>query len=236
MITKWILFFVLLFTTSVNAQDDAMTLVKKIKAKLELVTDYKASGILKTDVAFLKVPVAKVNVYFKKPNKFRITKEKGLSILPKGGVSINMQDALAENNFLALDAGSVTLNGILLRIVKVLPASDAGDVVLTTLYIYEKDLLINKVTTTTKQNGTYDVLLTYNKWRNYALPDKTVFSFNTKDYKLPKGVTLEFDDGERPDTEKLKNKKGTIEITYQTYEINKGVPDNYFALTPALSP
>ena len=232
MITKWILPLVLLFTTAVNAQDDAMTLVKKIKAKLELVTDYKASGILKTDVTFLKVPLAKVNVYFKKPNKFRITKEKGLSILPKGGVSINMQDALAENNFLALDAGSVTLNGILLRIVKVLPASDAGDVVLTTLYIDEKDLLINKVTTTTKQNGTYDVLLTYNKWRNYALPDKTVFSFNTKDYKLPKGVTLEFDDGERPDTEKLKNKKGTIEITYQTYEINKGVPDSYFALTP----
>ena len=116
-----------------------------------------------------------------------------------------------------------------------LPTNDAGDVVLTTLYIDEKDLLIHKVSTTTRQNGTYEVDLTYNKWSNYALPDKTVFSFNTRDYKLPKGVTMEFDDGERPDMERFKNKKGTVEILYQTYEINRGVPDSYF-LTPSPSP
>lgn len=228
MIYKWLIIFAFFFSPTANAQDAAMVLVQKVKAKLALVTDYKATGSLKTNVAFLKVPVAKVNVYFKKPNKFRITKEKGISILPRGGVSINMQDVLAESNFIALDAGATTIDGILLKIIKVLPSSDAGDVVLTTLYIDENKLLINKVTTTTKQNGTYDVVLTYNKWANYALPDKTVFSFNTKDYKLPKGVTLEFDDGERPDAEKLKNKKGTVEILYKTYEINKGVADSFF--------
>jgi outer membrane lipoprotein-sorting protein len=228
MTTKWILVFISFFGASASAQDATMLLVKKLQAKLAIVTDYKATGTLKTDVAFLKVPVAKVAIYFKKPNKFRITKEKGISILPRGGVSINMQDMLSENNFIALDAGTTTLNGVLLKVIKILPNNDAGDVVLTTLYIDEKKLLINKVATTTKQNGTYDVTLTYNHWINYALPDKTVFSFNTKDYKLPKGVTLEFDDGERPDTEKLKSKKGTVEITYQTYEINKGVPDSFF--------
>jgi outer membrane lipoprotein-sorting protein len=231
---KWILILLFFIGTNAIAQD-ALSLVQKVKAKLDLVKDYTATGRLKTDVAFLKVPIAKVNVYFKKPNKFRISKEKGISILPKGGVSVNMQNILADNNFLALDAGTTTINGIPLRIVKVLPTNDAGDVVLTTLYIDEKDLLIHKVSTTTRQNGTYEVDLTYNKWSNYALPDKTVFSFNTRDYKLPKGVTMEFDDGERPDIERFKNKKGTVEILYQTYEINKGVPDSYF-LTPSPSP
>lgn len=231
---KWILILLFFIGTNVIAQD-ALSLVQKVKAKLDLVKDYTATGRLKTDVAFLKVPIAKVNVYFKKPNKFRISKEKGISILPKGGVSVNMQNILADNNFLTLDAGTTTINGIPLRIVKVLPTNDAGDVVLTTLYIDEKDLLIHKVSTTTRQNGTYEVDLTYNKWSNYALPDKTVFSFNTRDYKLPKGVTMEFDDGERPDMERFKNKKGTVEILYQTYEINKGVPDSYF-LTPVPSP
>ena len=231
---KWILILLFFIGTNVIAQD-ALSLVQKVKAKLDLVKDYTATGRLKTDVAFLKVPIAKVNVYFKKPNKFRISKEKGISILPKGGVSVNMQNILADNNFLTLDAGTTTITGIPLRIVKVLPTNDAGDVVLTTLYIDEKDLLIHKVSTTTRQNGTYEVDLTYNKWSNYALPDKTVFSFNTRDYKLPKGVTMEFDDGERPDMERFKNKKGTVEILYQTYEINKGVPDSYF-LTPVPSP
>jgi hypothetical protein len=61
--------------------------------------------------------------------------------------------------------------------VKVLPADNNSDVVLTTLYIDETNLLIKKSTTTTKENGTYDVELFYGKWIAYALPDKTVFSF-----------------------------------------------------------
>jgi len=210
-----------------NAQD-AMTLVKQVKAKLDKVNDYTAMGKMKTDVAFLKVPVATVNIYFKKPNKFRISKEKGISIMPKGGVSVNMQSVLMDNNFVALDAGAADISGKPVKVIKLLPISESSDVVLTTLYIDVANLLIAKATTTTKENGTYDVELTYNKWAAYALPDKMVFSFNTKDYKLPKGVTLEFDDGERPNLEKLKDKKGRVEITYIQYEINKGLPDSFF--------
>ena len=216
------------FFSNAMAQD-AMALVKKVKAKLEAVNDYSASGKLKTDVAFLKVPVATVNIYFKKPNKFRISKEKGISILPKGGVSINMQNLLSETNFIALDAGQQTMNGITVKLIKLLPSNELSDIVLTTLYIDEANLLIKKSSTTTRENGTYDVELFYGKWMSYALPDKTIFSFNTKDYKLPKGVTLEFDDGEKPDAAKLQKRKGTVEITYLNYNINKGVPDSYFA-------
>ncbi|MCU0395054.1 MAG: hypothetical protein MUF29_04045 [Chitinophagaceae bacterium] len=218
----------LLGAANLTAQD-ATALVKKVKARLDKVTDYSATGRLRTDVAFLKVPVARVQVYYRQPNRFRITKEKGISILPKGGVSVNMQHVLANENFTALDAGTATLHGSAVKVVKVIPADPASDVVLTTLYIDEKNLLVRKSTTTTRENGTYDVELFYGKWTQYALPDRTLFSFNTKDYKLPKGVTLEFDDGEKPDASKLKNKKGFVELTYDQYNINKGVPESYFA-------
>ncbi|HSC53773.1 MAG TPA: hypothetical protein VLC98_09140 [Phnomibacter sp.] len=217
------------FCFSSTAQDASTALVLKVKARLDKVNDYSAIGKLRTDVAFLKVPVAKVNVYFKKPNQFRITKEKGISILPKGGVSINMQNLLAEKDFVALDAGNATVQGMAVKVIKLLPADNNSDVVLTTLYIDEKVLLVRRATTTTKENGTYDVEMFYGKWSEYALPDKTIFSFNTKDYKLPKGVTLEFDDGEKPDPNKLKNKKGFVEISYDSYNINKGLPASYFS-------
>jgi outer membrane lipoprotein-sorting protein len=220
---------ILIATAFVAQAQDATALILKLKAKLEKVNDYSATGRLRTDVAFLKVPVAKVNVYFKKPNRFRISKEKGISILPKGGVSVNMQNVLNDKNFVALDAGTATVQGQTVKVVKVLPADNNSDVVLTTLYIDETNLLIKKSTTTTKENGTYDVELFYGKWIAYALPDKTVFSFNTKDYKLPKGVTLEFDDGEKPNANKLKNKKGYVELTYDNYVINKGVPESFFS-------
>lgn len=207
---------------------DANTLVKQVKAKLDKVNDYQATGKMKTDVTFLKVPVATVNVFFKKPNKFRISKEKGFAIMPKGGVSVNMQSVLIDNNYVALDAGNSNISGTVVKIIKLLPSDESSDVVLTTLYIDVAKQLIRKATTTTKENGTYDIEMTYGKYADYALPDKMVFSFNTKDYKLPKGVTLEFDDGEKPDANKLQNKKGRVEISYEKYVINKGVPDSYF--------
>lgn len=223
----WLLAASLLPLLPARAQD-ALSLVMKVKAKLEKVNDYSATGRLRTDVAFLKVPVARVNVYFKKPNRFRISKEKGISILPKGGVSVNMQNVLNEKDFVALEAGTATVQGKQVKVIKVLPGDNNSDVVLTTLYIDEARLLVLRATTTTKENGTYDVEMFYNKWADFALPDKTLFSFNTKDYKLPKGVTLEFDDGEKPDANKLKNKKGFVELTYDQYNINKGVPDQFF--------
>lgn len=207
---------------------DAMAFVQKVKAKIDVVNDYSAVGKLMTDVVFLKVPDAVVNVYFKKPNKFQISKEKGISILPKGGVNMNMQNLLTEKDFLALDGGTGTVAGTAVRIVKLLPNNESSDIVLTTLYVDPLTFLIKKTTTTTKQNGTYDVEMTYGKYAAYALPDKVVLSFNTKEYKLPKGVTLEFDDGEKPDPNKAKNNRGMVEITYQSYKINKGVSDSVF--------
>ena len=88
---------------------------------------------------------------------------------------------------------------------------------------------MRKAVTTTKENGTYEIALTYGKYSNYGLPDKIVFSFNTKDYKLPKGVTLEFDEEDKnTNADKLKNKKGKVEIIYSAYTINKGVDDSVF--------
>jgi outer membrane lipoprotein-sorting protein len=211
-----------------STAQDANALVKQVKTKLEKVKDYSANASLRTDVPFLKVPVAEVQVYFKLPNQFRITKEKGISILPKGGVSVSMQNILADPNFVAIDAGTENLNGKPVRVVRVLPGNTNNEVVLTILYIDEKNLLVRKAITTTKDNGTYTVEMSYNKWTQYALPDKTLFTFNTKDYKLPKGVTMEFDDGERPDANRLSDKKGYVEITYLDYKINKGVPDSFF--------
>jgi len=216
------------FSFAASAQD-MTALISKVKAKLDQVNDYTAEGILKTDVTFIKAPAGKVKVYFKKPNKFKLKKDGGISILPKGGVSVNTSSMVMTDNYVALAAGESVVDGVNTKIVKLLPTDENSEVVLSTLYIDEANLLVRKAITTTKDNGTYEIGLTYGKYSNYGLPDKIVFSFNTKDYKLPKGVTLEFDEGEKKsDADKLKNKKGKVEITYSTYTINKGVDDSVF--------
>ena len=209
---------------------EATTLVQKVKAKIDKVNDYQASGKMKTNVAFLKVPVANVKIYFKKPNKLKIKNEKGLSFVPKGAVNINLSSILNSGKYTVIDAGVDKINGAVVRVVRLLPEDDNAEVVLSTLYIDEINLVIKKAKTTTRENGSYELEMTYGNYAEYGLPDKVIFSFNTKDYKLPKGVTFDFDDGAatKNTDDGSKKKKGKAEISFNSYIINKAIPDNVF--------
>ena len=203
-------------------------LVNKIKAKLEKVNDYIAKGKLKTNVVFIKAPIASVKVYYKKPDKMKIVNENGISFIPKGSVNINLAKFLSgSGNYEIVDAGIESATG--LRILKLLPSDENSEIVLSTLYIDEKAELIKRAKNTTRDNGTYELEMSYGKYILYGLPDKVIFSFNTKDYKLPKGVTFDYDDGaEKKPDDNLKNKRGKVEIIYSEYLINKGVDDAIF--------
>ena len=209
-----------------NAQD-ADALIRKIKAKIDLVNNYEASAAMKTDVTFLKVPEAQVKVYFKKPNLLKIKNEKGISFVPKGAVSINLSNIISGNQYTVIDAGTDKIGTVTTRVIKLLPTDDNADVVLSTLYIDEAKLVVLKAKTTTRENGSYQLEMTYGKYANYCLPDKLTFTFNTKDYKLPKGVTFDFDDGTNNKPAE-KNKNGKAEINFSSYTINKGVDDSVF--------
>ncbi len=224
--------FITLFTIHCSLfthAQDITALINKVKEKLDKVNDYVANGVLKTDVVFIKAPVSKVTVYYKKPDHFKMVKSEGISILPKGGISINMGSLISTDNFTALDAGEAVINKVKTKVVKLLPNDQNSNVVLTTLYIDESNFLVYKSVTTTLENGTYELDMVYGKYADYGLPDKVNFSFNAKDYKLPKGLTLDFDENTKPaTTDSLKNKKGKVEIIYSSYIINKGVDDNIF--------
>ena len=218
-------------TFVVKAQENVNTLIQKVNAKIEKVNDYTAEGKMKTKVVFLKVPVSAVKIYFKKPNRLKIKNEKGISFVPKGAVSINISNIVNGEKYTALDAGMDKIGNTAVRVVKLLPVDDNADIVLSTIYIDETNLLIKKAKTTTRENGSYELEMTYGKYSSYGLPDKIIFTFNTKEYKLPKGITFDFDDGEaakKSVPKGLNKNQGRAEITFDSYIINKGVSDGVF--------
>ena len=228
---KTIFLFLYLVVISFFAKaQDVNVLVQKVKDKINLVNDYEARGKMKTNVSFLKVPVATVKIYFKKPNRLKIKNEKGISFVPKGAVNINMSNVLSSGKYSVLDAGTDKIGSTVVKVVKLLPEDDNADVVLSTLYIDALNQVILKTKTTTRDNGTYELEMSYGKYIAYGLPDKIIFSFNTKDYKMPKGVTFDFEDGSKKKTaeEKIKNQKGKMEISISNYVINKGIADSVF--------
>jgi outer membrane lipoprotein-sorting protein len=220
--------FLLFFPILVFAQSEA-ELVKKVKSKLDQVNDYQANGIMKIDVSFIKAPASPVKIFYKKPDKFTVKKEGGISILPKGGLSANLNSIFLTDNYTVVPAGETILKSNKVKIVKLLPLDENSNIVVTTLYIDEKEALIKKSVITTKESGTYEMELAYGKYSAWGLPDSVVFLFNTKDYKLPKGVTIEYESGEKkPKNGSPENTKGKVEIVYSNYVINKGIPDTMF--------
>jgi hypothetical protein len=210
------------------AQDPA-ALMKLIQNNLEKINDYEATASFKTQIPFLKVPDAIVKIYYKKPDKIKIKNENGISLVPKETVSISLY-SLVNSQYQALDAGSDNLQGIPVRIIKLLPIDENGALVLATLYIDTRRMLVLKVKTTTRDNGTNEVELYYGKFSETGLPEKIVFSFNIQDFKLPKGVTFDYDDGsaKKKESETGQNQRGKIEITYLNYSLNKGISDSQF--------
>ena len=224
------LLFLLLIAMAGKSQD-VNTLLTKVKFNIDKVNDYEASARMITNVTFLKVPDADVKVYFKKPNKLKIKNEKGISFVPKGAVSINLNNILSGGKYTAIDAGKDKIGTTVVRVIKLLPEDDNADVVLSTVYIDEAALVIRRAKTTTRANGSYQLEMSYGKYATYGLPDKIIFSFDTKDYKLPKGVTFDFDVGTQNNktaADKAKAKNGSAEITFHSYVINKGILDDVF--------
>lgn len=220
-----------LIAVQVLPAQDVKALLKNVKSKYDKVSDYTATGKMKTNVLFIKAPIATVSIYYKKPDKLKIKNEKGISFIPKGSVNINMNNVLGLNNFEAIDGGTEKISGTDCKVVKIFPLSDEENITRATLYINEKDTLVMKSVISTKESGTYELLMTYKNYSSYGLPDKVNLTFNTRDYKLPKGITIDYDNGtsekDKKD-DKTKNKKGSVEITYTNYVINKGVSDSVF--------
>ena len=161
----------------------------------------------------------------------KIKNEKGISFVPKGAVSINLSSIINGEKYTVLDAGMDNIGNTAVRVVKLLPIDDNADIVLSTVYIDEANLVIKKAKTTTRENGSYQLEMTYGKYTAYGLPDKIIFTFNTKEYKLPKGITFDFDDGaatKKTGQGALHKNQGQAEITFDSYIINKGVDDSIF--------
>ncbi|MFM7710308.1 MAG: LolA family protein [Ferruginibacter sp.] len=219
----FVCFLLLSISATANAQD-IQQLVAQTKSKLALVKDYVATGTMKTNVSFLKVPVSPVTLYYMAPDRIKLQSEKGVTFVPKGAVNLNLAGLINQESFLVVDGGSDKVNDKPVRIARLLPNDPKSDIVLLTLNIDPVNQVVLKASTTTRDNGTYELQFTYGKYRSQGLPDQIVFSFNANEYKLPKGITFDFDNGAqlgKPAAQGAKN-KGEAIIDLRQYTINKG--------------
>lgn len=224
-------FFLLLAIPSGAQTIAASELFYKMRTKLESVKDYVAHVKMKVDVSFMKMPVLKGTLYFKTPDKIKLERNGGISILPKKSISLTLNNLVPAGEATVIDAGSDIIEGKKVRVIKVVPDNDQTDIVLTKIWVDEQRLLALRTETTTRDNGTIKMDLWFDRYANLALPDRVIFFIDVKEFKVPKGVTMDYDAGEEDMIRKSsqrKPRKGTIRIDYLDYAINTGLSDDIF--------
>jgi len=228
-----ILVVMLFFVQGLYAAEDATKLFYSLRSKVLSVKDYTADVKMKIDVNYMHIPQLKGTLYFKTPDKMRLERHGGLSILPKKNINLTLSNLIPGGQVTVIDVGYDTRGGKKVRVIKVIPEDDLSNIVLTKIFIDEANMLALRTETTTRNDGTVLMDLEFGHYTNYGLPDKVTIFMDLKDYKLPKGVTMDYNDAPTPapsadKTKKVKAQKGTIQIAYLKYTVNTGLKDELF--------
>jgi outer membrane lipoprotein-sorting protein len=220
----------LILSLPLRAQDNdpILSLLEKIRGKMKTVKDFQAKANIKIDVEFLKAPVQQAMIYYKQPNKVRI-KSDGFAMLPKQGAGLPLASVL-DAKYTAVQTGQEKIKGNMVKIIKVIPLADTGQIIMSTLWVDDSRMLVLRMNTVTK-NGTMVMDMEYSgKYDQYMLPDKVVFNFDLPNFTLPKSLTGDLlGESKKPQASATKaSTKGSATITYSSYQINKGVQDSVF--------
>jgi len=221
----------LLILTSCTASyaAEASALFESLRRKVLTVHDYTANVKMNINVTYMRIPQLSGTLYYKAPDKMRLERHGGLSLLPKKNINLTLSNLIPTGNVTVIEVGEAMLGNKKVRVLKVIPEDETSEIILAKLWVDEKDLVALRTETTTRNDGTVTMDMEYAAYTAYCLPDKVTIYMDLKGYKLPKGVTMDYNNETAPPaaTDK-KSRKGTIKITYLKYSINTGLADNIF--------
>ena len=149
MLIRYCLLFLIVFQFShIIASVSPEELLIKVRSKTRLVKDFQAEADIKIDIDFLKAPVSHATIYYRSPGQVRI-KSDGFSMLPKQGAGLPISSIL-ETEYYAAALKDEVYNGKNLRVIKVIPLADTGQIIASTMWIEEATNIVHKMKITTK--------------------------------------------------------------------------------------
>jgi hypothetical protein len=223
------LLLIIIVGCALNAQSyDTKPMIDSVKNKMNKVNDYSADVTIKLNVSFIKIPVKKATVYYKKPDKIKM-KTTGFAMLPKNGTNFNAGDFL-KKDFTSIFIKSEIIKGVKTEMVKVIPLTADNDILLATMWIDRKQQRIYRIDATTKTNGNFLMEFSYPSISNpFDMASALQFTFDVTKTTLPVAISGDFDADEKPKkADDGKPKKAILTLSYSNYKVNTGIPDSFF--------
>lgn len=211
------------------AQEDAEALIRRLAQRWEAVQDYTADVRISINIPFLKIPDKKATVFYKAPGKFHVETQ-GLALVPKAASDLGGQSLLRMPHS-AIYVRRERRGPLDFHVIKVVPLTDTGQVVLATLYLGVNDEKLYRVETITRNEGWVNIDFTPGN-NPYGLPERLFMTFEIPRVEMPAGFTGDIDVG--LESQKIhigardKKTRGSVAVTYLNYRFNTGLTDHVF--------
>lgn len=211
--------FLVLFLAVANmtsiAQDNSKEILEAFKAKMERVQNYTADITIKVDVNFIKIKDRTAKIKFQAPDVYEIESD-GFALLPKNSMGMESVELL-EGGYTSILMGNEVVNGHNTAYIKVIPMNATGDIILAEMWIDEKNNLIRKMKSYSKDSGSFEMSFQYAD-HPYELPDNITIEFDIKNSKLPASMAGNFEALMQSDKEE--ETQGKVTINYANYVVN----------------
>jgi hypothetical protein len=104
----FLLFFTCCIFNSAHAAD-ASALFQSLRTKVLSVQDYTADVKMHINVSYMRIPQLNGTLYYKAPDKMRLERHGGLSILPKKNINLTLSNLIPGGNVTVIDMGNATI-------------------------------------------------------------------------------------------------------------------------------
>lgn len=224
-----LLLLTLFFSLSLYSQEPK-EILKRIQTQLDKVNDFSADLNVHIEISYVNVPDKVGKIYYKKPNQTKVDID-GFSFLPKQGVGNFVGDIISEENLNVFQSGQEELEKANTIILTVIPLDQPNGIVLVRLWADTERDIVLKAEITTKEQGTFDILMEYDKIdQMYYLPSKTTVKFKLDNFSIPTAFVSAQDKQKVKDMKgEGEHTKGKIELSYTNYSVNKGISDSIFS-------
>ncbi len=219
----------LLLASPVFAQgNSANGILEKMKQNTLKIQDYQADIRIKTNVEFLKIPESTSILYYKQPDKIKL-KSDHFSLVPKKFQFFSPL-VLLKNEYTSYIEREEKLGNNNCYVIKIIPAGEKGDIILTTAWVDKSVLVFRKLDVITKIGGSMVLNMEYDPSliKKYPLPSSIVFSFDVGNMSISRNMDGNSDEDDMHKKNKQKLTKGSVEMQFTNYKVNIGLDDKLF--------
>lgn len=164
----------------INAQNIDPSLLD-IKQQMGGIKEARASAELILDVDFINMPIKYADIHYQKGEPIRYSSENFI-IIPKKGLDFSWSE-LFNHEFMTVNRGIENGGGIVLKVLNVIPLDNKSDFAIMTLKIDSVAKHIREAEITSKNQGSYRLLLDYEGLSPF--PVKIIVEFELEKIKIP---------------------------------------------------